>query len=397
VENRLDDLYGLLQLVDGEVLGPLWRFNLDYLEQDSRGKVTGYRNLGVLRRTIAPVVLRRRKEDVLSQLPALTEQTRYVALSEEQKELEESYRSTAARLVRIAEKRPLSPAEQKRLQAALLKARQACDAAVLCDPESAERSPAKIEELLVLVGEIAQQGTSKVLVFSEWTEMLKLAGARLDAMGVGWSFLHGGVPTAQRGALLDDWRTDANKPVLLSTDAGGVGLNLQSASYVVHLDLPWNPAKVDQRVSRAHRLGQTRGVLVTYLCAETGIERELEGTLKSKREVRSAALDQDSEVDELEAARLGVVSVLEVDEKKRAREERESLDRAHQRLRLGKIVLDAGYPDDAIRAAQEAIQAAATALGEDAEVLPPGANAAAALTRAEEWIDRTDRATAKRR
>jgi superfamily II DNA/RNA helicase len=209
--------------------------------------------------------------------------------------------------------------------------------------------------------------------------------------------LHGGVPTAQRGALLDDWRTDANKPVLLSTDAGGVGLNLQSASYVVHLDLPWNPAKVDQRVSRAHRLGQTRGVLVTYLCAETGIERELEGTLKSKREVRSAALDQDSEVDELEAARLGVVSVLEVDEKKRAREERESLDRAHQRLRLGKIVLDAGYPDDAIRAAQEAIQAAATALGEDAEVLPPGANAAAALTRAEEWIDRTDRATAKRR
>jgi SNF2 family DNA or RNA helicase len=380
------------------VLGPLWKFNVDFHDQDEMGAVVRVKNLGELRRRISPWVLRRKKAEVLTQLPALVEQTRYVPLTAGQAELEAHFRRRAAALVAMSKKRALTPAERTALTAALLKARQACNAAQLCDPESPDDQSPKLDELEALVGEIVAQGSNvKLLVFSEWTEMLKLAAARLDAMGVGWSFLHGGIPNANRGALLDDWRTNAKKPVLLSTDAGGVGLNLQSASYVVHLDLPWNPAKVDQRVSRAHRLGQTRGVLVTYLCAETGIERELEGTLKSKREVRSAALDQDSEVEELEAARLGMANLFDVDDKKRAREMREALDRAHHRMRLAKIVLDAGYPDDAIRAAQEAIQAAGTALGEDAAMLPPGTTAAEAIMRAEDWVDRADRATAKRR
>ncbi|MBX3202295.1 MAG: DEAD/DEAH box helicase family protein [Labilithrix sp.] len=301
VENRLDDLYGILQLVDGEVLGPLWKFNVDFHERDpQRGKILGYKNLAALRQTIAPVVLRRRKEAVLSQLPALTEQTRYVALTPEQAELEESYRRAAAMLVKIAERRPLNPPEQKRLQAALLKARQACNTALLCDPASTSGAP-KLDELAALVGEIAEQGTSKVLVFSEWTEMLKLAAARLDALGVAYVMLHGGVPTAARPGLIERFKADEDKVVLLSTDAGGVGLNLQVASYVVHLDLPWNPARLDQRIARAHRLGQTRGVSVTYLCAETGIERGIEGTLAGKRAVRSAATDGASDVDALEA------------------------------------------------------------------------------------------------
>lgn len=237
----------------------------------------------------------------------------------------------------------------------------------------------------------------KVLVFSEWTEMLTLAGARLDAMGVGWSFLHGGIPTPKRPKLLDGWRRDPNRPVLLSTDAGGLGLNLQEASYVVHLDLPWNPAKIDQRVSRSHRLGQTRGVLVTYLCAETGMEREIEGTLKTKRDIRSAAVDPNSDVDEVIAAGTSFALVADVDEKKRAREAREALDLAHQRLRLAKIVVDQGYPADAIRAAQEAIQAAAVALGEDSQSLAPIVTPDAAIRAAEEWVERADRATSSRR
>ena len=398
VENKLDDLYGIMQLVDPDVLGPLWKFNVDFHDQDEAGSIIRVKNLTELRRRIAPWVLRRKKGDVLSQLPALTEQTRYVPLTAAQKHLESDFRRRAATLVAISKKRGLTPAERTTLTAALLKARQACNAAQLCDPKSPDDQSPKLDELEALVGEIVAQGSNvKMLVFSEWTEMLKLAAARLDAMGVGWSFLHGSVATEKRGALLDEWRTDPMKPVLLSTDAGGVGLNLQSATYVVHLDLPWNPAKVDQRISRAHRLGQTRGVLVTYLCAETGIEREIEGTLQSKRDVRSAALDQDSEVDELVAARLGVIGMMEVDDKKRAREAREALDQAHQRLRLAKIVFDAGYPDDTTRAAQEAILAAATALEEDAEMLAPGLTAAAAVARAEEWVERADRATSKRR
>ncbi len=301
VENRLDDLYSLLQLVDPGILGPLWRFNLDFHVQNERGRITGYKNLSALRERVAPIILRRRKDEVAIQLPALMEQTRYTAMSREQAELESGYRSDAARLLAIAERRPLRKDEQERLMMFLLKARQACNALELCDPKSKKRGSPKLDEMEALLAEITAEGTSKVLIFSEWVKMLELAARRLDGLGIGYEMLHGSIPTEKRPALLERFRDNPEARVLLSTDAGGVGLNLQVATYVVHLDLPWNPARLDQRTARAHRIGQTHGVLVTYLCAESGIERGIEGTLDRKRAVRFAALDQTSETEEIEA------------------------------------------------------------------------------------------------
>jgi superfamily II DNA or RNA helicase len=405
VENRLDDLYSLLQLVDPQVLGPLWRFNLDFHQQNPKGRILGCKNLGELRTRIAKVVLRRRKEEVLSQLPPLTEQTRYTALSAPQRDLEQSYRAEAARLAAIAERRPLSPKEQKHLQAALLKARQACNALELCDPRLGQAASPKLDEFEALVSEIAAQGASKILVFSEWKEMLKLAAARLDRLGIGWSLLTGDVPADKRPALLDHFRADAAHQVLLSSDAGGTGLNLQVASYVIHLDLPWNPAKLDQRTARAHRLGQTRGVSVTYLCSEEGIERGIEGTLAGKRAVRSAALDPESQVESVEAQSFTMFmkELREVMEELAGEEpgpglgdspepvaEADGMQRELEpisaspsqappepstspmpmpmgrrdlnRLKLARVVLEAGFPGDAVRAAYEAMAVSLTAL-----------------------------------
>ena len=401
VENRLDDLYSLLQLVDPQILGPLWRFNLDFHQQNPKGRILGCKNLGELRQRIAKVVLRRRKEEVLSQLPPLTEQTRYTALSPGQRDLEQGYRAEAARLAAIAERRPLSPKEQKQLQAALLKARQACNALELCDPKLGKSASPKLDEFEALVSEIAAQGTSKMLVFSEWKEMLKLAAARLDRLDIGWSLLTGDVPPDKRPALLDRFRADAALQVLLSSDAGGTGLNLQVASYVIHLDLPWNPAKLDQRTARAHRLGQTRGVSVTYLCSEEGIERGIEGTLVGKRAVRSAALDSESDVESLEAASFTmfmkdlreVMEELAEGEPELERGSRlepvVAIDEAEpipaspfqappkpstsstprttgrrdlNRLKLARVVLEAGFSSDAVRAAYEALAASLTSI-----------------------------------
>ena len=178
--------------------------------------------------------------------------------------------------------------------------------------------------------------------------------------------------------------------MLLCSDAGGSGLNLQVASYVIHLDLPWNPARLDQRNGRAHRLGQTRGVSVTYLCAREGIERGIEGTLEGKRAVRGAALDPGSEVDELESQGFSFVltqlrdsmdfaeepvaadietevvapptPVLEtpthaVQERSQSGSPRSAplRQRPDQRLRLARIVLEAGFPEDALKAAYQAL------------------------------------------
>jgi superfamily II DNA or RNA helicase len=299
LENRLDDLYSLMQVVDPRVFGPLWKFNLEFHQQDETGKIVGYKNLSELRARTGRVVLRRRKEEILTQLPALTEQTRYTPLTTVQQELEQGYRQTAGQLMAKAARGGLTKKEQELLMMNLLKARQACNAAELCD--SKRRGSPKLDEFEALISEICSQGTSKVLVFSEWVEMLKLAAQRLDSAGIGYVMLHGGVPTERRPALLDRFRESDDVRVLLSTEAGGTGLNLQDASYVVHLDLPWNPGRLDQRTARAHRMGQTRGVSVIYLCAEQGIERAIEGTLAGKRAERSAALDGASTVETLEA------------------------------------------------------------------------------------------------
>jgi superfamily II DNA or RNA helicase/uncharacterized protein (UPF0332 family) len=419
VENRLDDLYSLLQLIDSRALGPLWKFNHQFHQQNERGKVVGYKRLGELRARIGSLVLRRRKDEVLTQLPPLTEQTRYVALSPAQVELEEHFRTEAAKLLATAERRALTPEEQRRLMAMLLKARQACDAAELCDPVGhASQSSPKLDELEQLIGEIVEQGPSKVLVFSEWTGMLRLAARRLEKLGIGYGFLHGGVPVSHRPALLDRFREDSEQRVLLSTDAGGVGLNLQVASYVIHLDLPWNPGRLDQRTARAHRLGQTRGVSVTCLCSERGIERGIEGTLAQKRALRGAALDAASEVEAMDApsfslfmkqlqavlartesgdsddpiageeaqradasaqpsddapvgavaAALAVVNVpplpseIAVIPAAAATWDRQDPAAPRSRLRLASIVLEAGFPADAVKAAYDALARAVRAL-----------------------------------
>ncbi|KYF92028.1 hypothetical protein BE20_13035 [Sorangium cellulosum] len=307
VENRLDDLYALLQLVDPALLGPLWRFNADFHRQDERGRIVGYKNLGELRRRVAPVALRRERTEVLLDLPPLLEQTRYTPLTREQRELDADYRAQAARLVAIAERRALRKEELDRLMMLLMKARQACNALELCDPRRQKRASPKLDELEALIAEITAHPRNKVLVFSEWVGMLALARERLDRLRVGHVTLHGDVPTERRPALLDRFREDPAVRVLLSTDAGGVGLNLQAASYVVHLDLPWNPARLDQRTARAHRMGQARGVSVTYLCAEEGIERGIEGILAEKRAVLSASLRADAAVEELAAPSFAVV------------------------------------------------------------------------------------------
>ena len=425
IENRLDDLYSLLQLVDPALLGPLWRFNVLFHEQAPSGKVVGYKNLAELRACTAPRVLRRTKEEVLSDLPELVSQTRYTALTREQIELEESYRSRASRLLAIAERRPLRRDEQERLMMFLLKARQACDALELCAPGQGRASP-KLDEMEALVSEICAQGPAKVLVFSEWVQMLELAAERLEGLGIEYVKLHGGVPTERRPAILDRFRESSKVRVLLSTDAGGLGLNLQVASYVVHLDLPWNPARLDQRTGRAHRLGQTRGVLVTYLCAEQGIERGIEGVLHQKRAVREAVLDPEASVDAMAAptfsvfvrqvqevleavgepaapsvqgevagdaaedadapgagsvavmeagsvavADAGSVAVAEAGSMAvvgpgssvavgagAAALSRRPAARADDRLRLARVVLNAGFPNDAARASYEAVAAA---------------------------------------
>lgn len=295
LENRLEDLYSLMQVVDPKILGPLWRYLIDFHVTDERGKVLGYRNLSILRQRLAPVMLRRDRRLVRDQLPDRIEQRLDVEMTPRQLDLHDSAMGSAGRIAQIAKRRPLTPSEQHRLLAALQQARMACNAAGLVDKET-EGSP-KIDELANILDDLCLQSGLKAVVFSQWKEMTRMVEHRLRLMGLGFVHLHGGVPTAKRGELMDRFREDDSVQVFLSTDAGGVGLNLQSASVLVNLDVPWNPAVLEQRNARIHRLGQTRTVQIITMVASNSYEEHVLSLVQGKQLLFDNVIAEDATED----------------------------------------------------------------------------------------------------
>lgn len=295
LENRLEDLYSLLQLVDVRVLGPLWRCLLDFHVTDERGKVIGYRNLSELRRRIAPVLLRRDRRLVADQLPDRTEVTLDIAMTDQQQELHGSALQAASQLAQIAKRRPLTPGESNRMLAALQQARMACNAAGLVDKET-QGSP-KLDELARLLEELCLQSNRKAVVFSQWALMTEMVEARVRGMGLGCVRLHGGVSSSKRGELMERFRCDDAVQVFISTDAGATGLNLQEATVLVNLDMPWNPAILDQRIARIHRLGQKHKVQIFILLAEDSYEQRVAQLVKGKRDLFDNVIEPDASED----------------------------------------------------------------------------------------------------
>jgi superfamily II DNA or RNA helicase len=295
LENRLEDLYSLMQVIDARVLGPLWRYLVDFHITDDRGKVLGYRNLSELRRRLTAVMLRRDRSLVSDQLPERIVQRIDAPMTAVQQGLHDEGLQAASALASIMKRRPLTPSEQNRMMAALQRARMACDAADLVDP-ALSASP-KLDELETILDELCRMAGLKAVVFSQWERMTALVEQRVRRMGLGSVRLHGGVPTAKRGDLMDRFRDDAAVQVFISTDAGGVGLNLQNASVLVNLDIPWNPAVLDQRIARVHRLGQKQKVQVILLVAPASYEERVLDLVQGKRHLFDNVVDPDASED----------------------------------------------------------------------------------------------------
>ena len=322
LENRLDELYSILQFIDPTILGPLWRFNQRYYEVERRPsgsyKVLGYKNLDELRHRIAPYVLRRVREDVLPDLPERVDSNFFVEMTDPQWKAYGEYEHRVAQLMARARRRPLTPEEHQILLGSLVKMRLICNALALHDPEiepqDREKTAPKLVELREILDEEVASNGHKAILFSQWSKMLALTEPVLERLGLGWVKLTGDVPTKKRGALIEQFFQDPQCKVFLSTDAGGVGLNLQAASMVVNLDLPWNPAVLAQRIARAHRHGQLHTVNVVNLIAKGTIEERMLDTLAAKRAVFDAALNEDSTVTDLSFADAGqgVLQRLEV-------------------------------------------------------------------------------------
>jgi hypothetical protein len=296
IENRIDEIHSLMDFLNPSALGPLFRFNRDFYQLDDRGRPAGYRNLDKLHARIRPFMLRRRKAEVETELPERTDKNFFVQLGDSQKQSYASHEQQVMRLVQAALRRPLTQPEQDKLQRELAMLRMICDTNYILDSE--DRACPKLAELEKVLEE-CRENDEKVIVFSEWERMLELVRDLCGRCGMGFAWHTGSVPQQRRRAEINTFKSDPDCRVFLSTDSGATGLNLQNASVVINCDLPWNPAKLEQRIARAWRKNQTRPVTVINLISESTIEHRMLQTLATKQAVAESVLDKPGSVNEI--------------------------------------------------------------------------------------------------
>jgi SNF2 family DNA or RNA helicase len=324
MENRLEELASILDWVDDVALAPKWRLVPWYTlwEGDgSRGKV-GARHLDTLRSRMATVVVRRVRREVLEQLPPRTDTRVPVAMTPQQREEHDALRDPIVRLSNIARQRPLSQQEFLRLMASLTQQRiisnglgQLFFDKVWPTYRNARPDPALVEglfapklvELRSLVYDLAVEQQRKLVIFSQWRRMLRLADWSLrdvltDA-GLRSVFFTGAERPSQRTRSIVDFHDDPRVRVMFLSDAGGIGLNLQKASNCcINLELPWNPAVLEQRIGRIYRIGQKQPIDVYNLISEYGIEARIAGIVGAKQALFTNLFDGASEEVRFDAA-----------------------------------------------------------------------------------------------
>ncbi len=293
LENRIDEVYSIVQYLDPELLGPLFRFNRRYFVLDDRGRPDSLQNLDELHERLGQVMLRRRKSDIEDDLPERTVNNFFLPMTKVQEERYREYEFIVASLAKRARNRHLTEAEFKRLQIALACMRMLCDTAYILDEN--ERASPKLDELERILDDLLAEPDTKVIIFSEWVRMLSLVQERLDDADIDFAWHVGEVPQDKRRREIIRFREDPDCRVFLSSESGGVGLNLQVANAVINLDLPWNPAKLEQRIARAWRKHQKKVVSVINLVAENTIEHRMLYLLDAKQGLSDAVLDSPTE------------------------------------------------------------------------------------------------------
>ena len=302
IENKLEDLYSIMQFIDPFKLGPYYRFLNHHLITNDLGKVLGYKHLHEVGEKMSDIMVRRHKQEVLSQLPERMDKILYVPMTDKQMDYYDDYVEMVAKLVHKWRTFGfLSEADRQRLLIGLNCMRMLCDSTYIIDQDYEKRHDTKIEELMNILDEIFESSGEKVVIFSQWMRMTYLVSRELDVRGVPYEYLHGSVPSEKRKDLFDRFNNNPDCRVFLSTDAGSTGLNLQSASIVINLDIPWNPAVLEQRIARVHRMGQKSKVSVINFVANQTIEHRMLFVLDFKSALSQGILDDGEDAIFMEA------------------------------------------------------------------------------------------------
>ncbi len=298
LENKPEELYSVMQFVDQYALGPFHRFISATSVKSETDDVAA---------RLRKHMIRRRKSDVAQHLPERTDKTLFVPMTREQKELHDEAMNTVAQLVNKWQRyRFLSEKDRKRLLLQLSRMRMVCDSTYVLDLKT--RFDTKVGETVQLIRAMTESNDDKAVIFSQWERMTHLIAQELDNAGIRYEYLCGSVPASRRGEMTERFMRDPDIRVFLSTDAGATGLNLQCASTIINLDLPCNPAMLEQRIARIHRTGKRRNIQVINFVAAGTIEERMLTTLKFKQDLFSGIMDGGEDSITLDDAQLSRIA-----------------------------------------------------------------------------------------
>lgn len=303
LENKLVELYSVMEFVDQYCLGPYYKFIDETTVKDEGGKILSYKNLNLVGERLAKRLVRRRKADIELQLPERTQQNLFVPMTSRQREIHDELKAGVAQIVsKWRRSHFLSDVDRKRLMLLLSQMRMVCDSTYILDQET--RFDTKVEETTNIVQEVVESGEDKIVIFSQWERMTRLIATELEKLGVGYASLNGKVPSEKRNALVEKFWNEPSCRVFISTDTGSTGLNLQIASRVINLDLPWNPSVLEQRVGRVHRIGQRRNIQVLNMISQDSFEERMLATLEVKASLFEGILDNGDDTVVLDDSRM---------------------------------------------------------------------------------------------
>ena len=299
LENHLGELWTLFNFLNPGLLGTLKKFNEKFalpIERDQDKEARGR-----LRKLIRPFILRRLKSDVLQELPPKTEITLEVEMSPEEQLLYEAQRLKALENLE-AHSEEEAGQQHLRILAEIMKLRRLCCNPSLVLPEAGVAS-SKLRVFIDTLRELLENN-HKALIFSQFVDHLRILRDYLDEQKISYQYLDGSTPIAQRKERISNFQNGHGAVFLISLKAGGSGLNLTAADYVIHMDPWWNPAVEDQASDRAHRIGQERPVTVYRLVMKDSIEQQIVALHKRKRDLADSLLEGTDMAGKVSAAEL---------------------------------------------------------------------------------------------
>jgi len=286
IENHLGELWNLFRFINPGLLGSFKSFKQKFANPIE--KLHDRTAVNHLRKLVQPFILRRMKHAVLQELPSRTEVTMQVEMSKEEAAMYEAQRQQALELLSAGQEGAGAGQQHIQVLAEITRLRRFC-----CNPELVVPgmgiASSKLKVFSTIVQELLENN-HKALVFSQFVGHLTLIRKQLDSLGISYQYLDGSTPQKQRKIRVNDFQAGKGDLFLISLKAGGSGLNLTAADYVIHMDPWWNPAVEDQASDRAHRIGQQRPVTIYRLVVKDSIEEKIVALHKDKRDLANGLL-----------------------------------------------------------------------------------------------------------